>query len=312
MKNAALTMLSIIAILLISDSIAYAELPCSDYKVVNITESFKGSSGSPSISADGRYVAFESQTEITEENPGGTYQIFLYNAETGDITQLTDYQDAGSVAPSISGDGSTVAFVSGASIKGNNQDALNLIYLLDIESGEITQVTTEGNSFEPSVNDDGSEVAFTSDMNSGGGASSIFIYDSLSGTTAEIDGSAEKLQTNPVISSSGKFIAYVSSPLLTAPDAGKRSQIYLYDVVSGESKPIGLDRGEVNNLSPSISSDGSSIAFQSDSDTDGENPHKNYNIYLYSAYYSTRVLNVTPRIRKLREFFKMCAIKEYL
>lgn len=256
---------------------------CSFFEIENLTKGFKGSSTSPSISSDGRFVAFESQTEITEENPGGTYQIFVYDSLSGNISQITNYKDEGSVAPAISGDGAYVAFVSGADIDGKNPDGLNLIYLYNLKSGELTQITTEGNSFEPSVSFDGSQVVFSSNMDSPDGPSAIFLYDGLSGTTTEISDSSQGWSTNPRISGSGKFVVYESTPEITGPEAGKNSEIYIYDVVSGSTSQIELSNTVVGNISPSTNADGRIVAFQSDSNADGNNLNGAFNIYLYNS-----------------------------
>ncbi len=283
MHSTAIRVISIVVALVILGSSAFAELPCSDYKIENITEGFTGDSESPSISADGRFIAFESQTEITEVNPGGTYQIFIYDTLTGKFSQITDDENLGSVAPSISGDGTKVAFVSGADIKGNNPDGLNLIYLYDIDSGEYSQVTTEGNSFEPSVNSDGSQIVFTSNMGPNTGAANIFIYDSLSATTTKISDETEGWSDHPKISGSGKFVVYQSNPNISGPDAGKNSEIYLFDVVSTAVTPITLSGAELGSLSPSISSEGRFTAFQSDANLNNQNQHGVFNIYLYDT-----------------------------
>ena len=79
--------------------------PCSYIAKENITKGFPGNSTNPSISRDGSVIAFESAVDVTENNPGGTYQIFIYDTKSGKATQITDDEKWGSVTPSISADG---------------------------------------------------------------------------------------------------------------------------------------------------------------------------------------------------------------
>lgn len=257
-----------------------SQYQCFNYTIDNITKGFPGNSTSPSISGDGSLITFESTTDITEKNPGGTYQIFIYNTRTGKSSQITTDKNRGSEAPSISGDGAKVAFVSGANIKGNNPEALNIIYLYDTETGEFTQITTEGNSFEPSVNSDGSQIAFTSNMDSNIEAANIFIYESLSGTTTEITDETEQDSVHPQISASSVYIVFESGSILTP---GEKTNLFLYDNISGNTKQITHNTAGIGSISASISSDGRYIAFQSDENKDGANPHGNFNIYLYDS-----------------------------
>ena len=80
-----------------------------------------GSSGQPSLSADGQVVAFNSgASNLTSGDTNGTTDVFEHYRATG-ITELVSISDLGvegnalSSAPRLSGDGQTVSFVSSAS-----------------------------------------------------------------------------------------------------------------------------------------------------------------------------------------------------
>jgi len=90
----------------------------------------------PSISADGRYVAFISSADMAPGHVFGTYDVFLRDRQTG-VTEWVSVtpvggQSNGSVAgpaptPSISGDGRRVVFsststnlVGGGTLAGRN------------------------------------------------------------------------------------------------------------------------------------------------------------------------------------------------
>lgn len=70
---------------------------------------------SPAISADGRWITYESNCPA----PGEfflSYDIFLYDRQTAQVTQLTGGSDDGSYASVLSADGTVVAFSSDSSV----------------------------------------------------------------------------------------------------------------------------------------------------------------------------------------------------
>jgi Tol biopolymer transport system component len=75
---------------------------------------------SPSISADGRYVAFTTDGPLAAGDSNGSEDIFVRDTGTGETRRMSVASDGGqgdgpSFAPSISGDGTVVAFDSLAS-----------------------------------------------------------------------------------------------------------------------------------------------------------------------------------------------------
>jgi WD40-like Beta Propeller Repeat len=74
--------------------------------------------GGPSISADGRYVAFDSEaTNLVKGDTNNTADVFVRDRLTGTTERVSVASDgaqanAGGTEPGISGDGRFVAFVS--------------------------------------------------------------------------------------------------------------------------------------------------------------------------------------------------------
>jgi len=68
-------------------------------------------SGSPSISADGRFVAFHSRaSNLVPGDTNGSYDVFVYDRQAGRTERLTGR--TGGIDPAISADGRFVAYVS--------------------------------------------------------------------------------------------------------------------------------------------------------------------------------------------------------
>jgi len=134
-----------------------------------------GDSVTPAISADGRFVAFTSQSNnlVTPESVPGPddtndlFNLFVHDRVMGATELLTADADNSSFQPSISSDGRFVAFSSDATnlvdedLNGGGQD----FFVHDRNAG-TTRLLTPGGDFgsvDPSISADGQLIAFTSD-----------------------------------------------------------------------------------------------------------------------------------------------------
>jgi Tol biopolymer transport system component len=165
-----------------------------------------GGSFNPALSADGRYVAFESEaSNLVSGDTNGVVDVFVHDTQTGTTTRVSLAADGTegngrSVAPAISANGRYVTFSSFASnlISGDTNGAAD-VFVYDTQTGAVTRVSlpadgTEGNgdSSDPAMSADGRHIAFSSiafnlvvgDTNPG---SDIFVVDNHSASpTVEI------------------------------------------------------------------------------------------------------------------------------
>ncbi len=95
-----------------------AQLACPQAFVEQITNDPVEDSDQPSISADGSLIAFQSESDLTGQNPDTRFQIFLYNTVEKEFTQVTFLTTGVASVPYVSADGSLVAFRSGGDING--------------------------------------------------------------------------------------------------------------------------------------------------------------------------------------------------
>lgn len=106
-------------------------------------------SGAPSINADGTRIAFLSNADLTGENPDANDEIFLFNATSGTITQITHVTSPpgdppfylapiNSYRPSISSDGIHIVFEANADLTGGNQDGDCEIFLVNITTSVMS------------------------------------------------------------------------------------------------------------------------------------------------------------------------------
>ncbi|HYE36443.1 MAG TPA: hypothetical protein VEB01_13640 [Methylocaldum sp.] len=134
----------------------------------------------PSINADGTRIAFHSNQDLTGGNADGNDEIFLFDATTGALAQITNSTGGDPLlenySASINADGTRIAFVSGRDLTGTNPDSSLEIVLFDAATGTFTQVTNApaGSSISPSISSDGRRIAFVSRSDLTGGNTDNF------------------------------------------------------------------------------------------------------------------------------------------
>jgi Tol biopolymer transport system component len=134
-------------------------------------------SSAPSISADGRFVAFQSYaSDLVGGDTNGTIDVFVRDRKTGTTTRISvssaDAEgNSGSFLPSTSAEGRFVAFYSDASnlVGGDTNDAFDIL-VRDLRNHTTRRVSTSsagvegnGNSYDPAISAEGRFVAFSSD-----------------------------------------------------------------------------------------------------------------------------------------------------
>jgi Tol biopolymer transport system component len=249
----------------------------------------------PSIGADGRHVAFESDADnLVAGDTNGNWDVFVHDREARTTTRVSLASDGtqgngGSYSPSISADGRYVAFRSRASnlVAGDTNGNWD-VFVHDRQTRTTTRVSlasdgTQGNdvSRNPSISADGRYVAFQSDASNLvagdiNGESDVFVRDRQTRTTTRISlasGGAEGNgdSWNPSISADGRYVAFYSSASnLVAGDINGEGDIFVHDRRTRTTTRVSLasDGTPGNGLSffPLISADGRYVAFESNAD----------------------------------------------
>ena len=245
-------------------------------RVTNTTE--EGININPSISGDGRILAFESTEDIA--GAGGTDHFRAIRANVS-VDPATFFQMGGTraVAPAISQDGSRIAFASKDDPLGTNLDGNSEIFLLD--GSKLTQVTNTSpgdianrvinGNFQPSMSDDGRFVAFSSNrdlasQNSDGNLE-VFVYDSLGGSFTQLTNTSGVVGASDAkLSGNGALVAYIRDS--GATPSAKRDLVEQSRV--GPSAAT-LLAGNVQSLAMTygraISDDGARVVFAAETAT---------------------------------------------
>jgi len=153
----------------------------------------------PTISHDGRVVAFVSRARNLGGDPGGRSAVYVRDLERGRTTLVSDRlsgRDVGS--PTISRDGRFVVFLAREGRPDGTMKGLrSTLWLHDRRSGETTLVSrgngragvvADGFNSEPAVSADGRRIAFTSTAGNLApskpfGLPGVFVRDLRAGTT---------------------------------------------------------------------------------------------------------------------------------
>ena len=197
-----------------------------------------GFANSPSLSADGRFVAFSSQsTNLVSLDASIWYDVYVCDRLTG-VNELVNLSSAGVQSthfdvrtPDISADGRFVVFTS------QNETLV---------AGDTNDV------------DD------------------VFVRDRSAGTTERVSVSttgveSDQLSARPSISASGRYVAFVSlASTLVSPDGPAESEIFVHDRVGHTTERVSLtasgQAASADSGFPTLSDDGRYVAFENSSD----------------------------------------------
>ena len=270
----------------------------------------RSGSAAPSISADGRYVAFNSGADNLV--PGDTNRagdVFVRDRVKGTTRRVSvasggTQGDEDSGSPAISADGRVVAFASSATnlVRGDTNESAD-IFVHNVATRDTRRVSMasnedqgDSNSFGPAVSADGRYVAFDSiasnlvpsDTNHD---FDVFVRDRLTGSTRRVSISSKERQASGfsgeslAISPEGRFVAFSSNASnLVGGDTNGDSNVFLRDRRKGTTQLISmtLDGTPMRGYSymPTISSRGRFVAFISTAFYAPGSPSGTYQVFV--------------------------------
>ncbi len=251
----------------------------------------------PSISADGRFVAFESRASNLVPGDTNSYvDVFVRDRQLG-TTERVSVATGGAqanassfwpdwVMPSISDDGRFVAFASVALglVAGDTNGSYD-VFVRDRQLGTTQRVSVATNGAQgnyhsggPTITADGRFVPFGSQASNlvagdTNGETDSFVHDRQTGTTERVSVTASGTQGNagsfkPSPSADGRFVAFYSrASNFVAGDTNAEYDVFVRDRQLGtiERASVGINgaQGNDSSFSTSISADGRSVAFYS-------------------------------------------------
>lgn len=278
-------------------------MQAAPHQTVHVSRATNGAAGDsesfrPSVSANGRFVAFSSNANnLSDVDNDNVTNVFVRDRQTNTTTLVGRASgpqgagaNSGSHSPSISGDGRLVAFNSSATnLSNGDSDAFTDVYVRDLQMNTTHLVSrasggqgadADKNARNPSISSNGRFVAFESVADNlspidATGIDDIFVRDLQAGTTTLVTrgpggavGNAHS--NNASISADGRFVAFQSgADNFSVEDNDDVSNVYVRDVITSATTFVSRANGasgvggNFNSGSASISGDGRRVAFDS-------------------------------------------------
>jgi len=274
-----------------------------------------GGSSEPSVSGNGRLVAFASFAgNLVPNDTNGLSDCFVRDVGSG-TTERVSVSSTGQQAndrcwgPAISsGNGRWVAFRSHATNLAGSTNGIAQIYLHDRHTDTTTLVSErrsggqggDGPSSDPGISKDGRYVVYESkaanlvhgDTNA---RQDVFLYDRVTDATKRVSVRTNGTQGNggsgdPSISADGKFIVFTSyAKNLVSGDTNNKRDVFVHKRTTGKTQRASLRAGgrQANGESwnGSISGNGRFVAFESNaSNLVGADRSRDRDVFRYDRW----------------------------
>jgi Tol biopolymer transport system component len=255
--------------------------------------------GWPSITPDGRFVAFMSTaTNLVTNTLTGEFHLNVRDLHSGSTT-LVDMGIDGAglgvtsvVQPGLSDNGRFIAFEApDGSLVPDDSNKSEDVFVRDT-MGAVTELISKHDPLQPSVSPngpstlsllsvsaEGSFVAFVSEADNlapidTNGYRDVFVRDRLGDATllvsADMSGTASGngMSSDPAISADGRYVAFTSTATnLVAGDTNGASDVFVRDLLEGTTQLVSVNTngfsGHGASYSPMISPDGRAVLFHS-------------------------------------------------
>jgi Tol biopolymer transport system component len=235
------------------------------------------------ISEDGRYVVFSSYaSNLVGDDTNGFIDVFIHDNQTGETSRASlsssgEQANANCMNPDISGDGRYVVFDTLAdNLVAGDANARRDVFIRDRQAATTALVSVnssgqqaDGGGNNPAISSDGRYVVFLSKSNNLAPGTEdyeelVYRHDRQSGQTALVsvytsgDIMITGFITEPVISDSGRFVTF---SFYDRGDGNGIANIWVRDL--GTSVSTRVAYGNDSSFAPTISADGSMVAFWS-------------------------------------------------
>ena len=234
----------------------------------------------PTVSADGRRVAFESaEGNLNFAKRYGQIRVFVSDLMTGRTRAMPMPRVRTGVSlsgynPAISADGRRVAY------QAQRRGGQSAVYVTDLRSGRSTLASRGARSapgaddgvYDPAISGDGRFVAFTTAASNLGGGdlrgrTQVFVRDLKARTTTLVSRASGRrgavagdYSADAAVSRDGRYVAF-SSAARNLGAANRGSRVFVRDLRTRRTRAVSGADGFA--LEPSISADGRTVAYTS-------------------------------------------------
>jgi hypothetical protein len=256
-----------------------------------------GVSFNPSLSSDGRIVAFCSlASNLVVGDTNSMFDAFTHERSTGITRRVTEASnggnaDAETIGVHLAGNGEHVVFATAATnIVSGDTNGVSDVFLRDLRDWSVRRVTlspsgqeADANSYSPCVSESGRFVAFSTHAsnfapNDTNGTADVYLWDALTGTLELISVNTHGFSGNEASATSGRrcvtedgrFVAFHSNAWnLVAGDTNGWLDVFVRDRVLGTTRRVSVlldgTQGERQSWLSEIDVKGRIVGFSSPS-----------------------------------------------
>jgi Tol biopolymer transport system component len=269
------------------DNIFLRDLRAGSTRVVSLgTNSLScgdGDASAPTLSRDGRYVAFLSKAKNLAPGITVSGSNTFWCDTLSNLTVSLTSNSSSTLPPSMSADGRHVAFFGPAS----------QLWVRDTQRGANIYTNTSIIT-SAALSPNGARLAYQT-------SGVIYVRDLTTNSTLFSCASTVPIRTAGPWSADGRFFVFVTGTALVSADTNGTNDIYLRDLLNNQSMLVSVNSGHTNSAKgpsdwPVISGDGRFVAYRSyASDIVPGNNNPSPDIFLFDSLTgSNSVVGATP------------------
>jgi Tol biopolymer transport system component len=300
-----LNWLGVLGTLMLATSVQAAPPPHLEFvQLTNTTNPAVCGNYYPSINALGTRVAFTSFCDLTGQNPDQNAEVFVMNADGGNVRQLTFSTGISSQNVSINPLGTRIAFASNADlVLGENADGNSEIFTIHFDGTHLTQLTHTtggtpanwGGCAHPSYGPGGQKILFSSERDlipggNPGGNHALFLMNDDGTDLVQLPNSAGGWDGS--LGGGGRVVFTSGFDLVPGENADGNLELFTMLRDGTDLTQVTHTTGGLGNAAPRFSANGETIAFRSDLDLTGNNPDLSFEVFRMHAD-GTHLVQVT-------------------
>ncbi len=264
------------------------------------------SSENAAISADGRFIVFESMADnLVPGDNNATRDVFVHDRQTGQtwrVSESSHGQEGNdqSFDAAISADGAYIVFASRASnLVVDDTNGVADLFLHELLTGQTVRVShgaggfeTDGDSLNPHLaGPDAQFIVFESDASNisaadVNGVRDVYMFSRSTGATVAVSvlpsgETGDGASGAPMVSEDGRYIVFESLAAdLVAEDNNGESDVFVRDMRTGTTMMRSIDsegvQGNAGSTRPRLTPDGRLVVFESKATNLTEDPVSNF------------------------------------